>query len=96
MSKWTGWRDGESAAAMRRAVSRAEGSSRMSRDVREWIVVEDQYARIMATGVEGRRKRSSRWCWIVTSESRWRMRRYWVWLKARSLVREVSQVRSST
>lgn len=42
MSKWLGWRDGESAAAMRRALSAAEGSRRMSRDVREWIVVEDQ------------------------------------------------------
>lgn len=47
-----------------------------------------QYARGMATGVRGRRKSSSM-CWRrLASESRDRTRVYWVWLKARSLVKD--------
>ena len=44
----------------------------------------------MAIGVEGRRKRVSRWVFRVRSLSRWMTRRYWVRLKALSFVRDWS------
>jgi hypothetical protein len=43
-------------------------------------------------GDGGRKNRASRETRRVESESRWRRRVYWVWLKARSLVYDEAQM----